>query len=157
MSNEDMEHRARRVSLYQSQKMNHDAISQLFDQEQKEALEQQEQRNRIIQETEQEKLKLIEEIEQKDICDTVIASKKYEILQQIQEVLKKDEKIYDDAEKLAYYLRKEYFDQIPPNSENTVIIIATQKGDKWAFHVQQLPDPIDLTKIKKIDIIMKED
>lgn len=111
--------------------------------------------NKFLENKNKQKQK-IQEAELQQLGQEAIASKKLEILQKIDEELKKMSREYDTSEKLAYYLRKEYFDQIPPNSENSLIIIANQQGDKWAFHVQQSPESIDLTKIKKIDIIMKD-
>ena len=142
---EDFEHRARRVKLYKEQKLSHDSISQIFANEQQQALE--------AQETQIQQQKIIEETE---IQEETVASKKYEVLQRIDEEIKKLETRYDDAESLAYYLRKEIFDRIPANSDNSILIIATQLGDKWSFKVQALPNKLDINKIKRIDIV-KED
>jgi len=146
MSLEDFEHRNRRVKMYKEQKLSHDSISQIF------ANEEQVQEAQIQQNQEQQRA-----IEETEIQEETVASKKYEVLQRIDEEIKKLETRYDDAEKLAYYLRKEYFDRIPPNSDNSLLIIATQQGNLWSFKVTALPNPIyDLTKIKRIDIL-KED
>lgn len=140
---EDFEHRQRRVKMFKFQNMSHDAISNVFQQEfdSLQTKQGQQQQKRAIEET---------EIQQQTELDL----KKAEVLDRINEEVKKMETVYDDAETLAYYLRKDYFDRVQPNSDNTVIIIATQKSDKWCFQVTCLPNPIyDLTKITSINIV----
>lgn len=147
MASEDMEHRQRRVGMYQSQKMNHGQISAIFDQEQKQALELQEQQRRAVQEAQ------IQEASQTEIHES-----KMRILQKTEEELAKMENVYDDAQKLAYFLRTKYFDGFPSKSGNSIIIIANQiEGDKWSFHAQVQPYTIDLNKLSEIKIVMKED
>jgi hypothetical protein len=153
ISNEDFAHRARRVSLYQSQKMNHEAISQLFEQEQKAEQAQQIQKKEQIQETAFQHSLNTELVEQQ----RVINQKKLEILERTSTELAKMETHYDNAETLAHYLRKEYFEHIPPNGDNTLLIIATQHGELWAFKVQVMPYPIKPNKIDEIRILMKNE
>lgn len=149
---EDSEHTARRVFLFKNQNMPHEAIDTLFESEQKAELEQQEQRKQTVQEVKVQKAIDLELSQQQ----AEINDKKMKILETTEQEIKKMEKTYDDAETLAYFLRKDYFDRIPPNTENSVIIIGTQKGKDWSFLVQATPNPIDISKIKKIDIIQEE-
>ena len=146
MQNEDQIHRSRRVSLYQSQHMNHEAISQLFESEAKAEQIQQEQQRRAVQESQ------IQEASQTEIHEL-----KMRILQKTEEELAKMQNQYDDAQKLAYFLRTKYFDGFPSKLGNSIIIIANQiEGDKWSFHAQVQPHTIDLNKLSEIKIIMKD-
>jgi len=148
---EDFELTKRRVQLAKSG-MSQNAITELFESEQQAEFDKQNQR--IEQKKQVEETQILETIDAEQQFE--INKRKIENLKQINDELKKMEKTYDYAESLAYYLRKEIFNRIPANSDNSIIIIATQKGDLWSFKVQALPNKLDINKIKRIDIV-KED
>lgn len=153
MNSEDFVHRQRRISLYQSQHMNHGAISDLFQKEEEEALQKAEQQKRQVQESTIQQ-SINSELSQQQ---AEINEKKMDILNKTEEKINKISEVYQDSEKLANHLQTEYFDKIQPNSETSVFIVATRKSDgEWDFHVQTMPSSIDISKIKRIDII-KED
>ena len=161
---EDYEYRKRRVEMYQKQHLSHDAISEIFEHEVSEKQRMQimelEKTNNDALVDAQNQLKIIQEIEEldnKDMRDELVASKKIEILEMIQSQLEDMQKTYELENKLAYHLRKEVFDKIPPNTENSIIIIVTQNGDKWGIHVTHTPNLIDVKKIYKINVVMNDD
>jgi hypothetical protein len=137
MNLEDYEHRARRVKMFREQKLSHDLISQIFAEEQQEQLAQQEQQ--------QSQLKQINESQ---IQEETINSKKFEVLQKIQEAVVEMSKMsYADA--LASKLKRELFDKlVEENSEFTAIIVANyHKNGKLGFDVKLIPNFIDFNRI----------
>jgi len=153
MDMEDIEHRSRRVKMFREQHLSHDLISQIFAQEEQESIAQQaEQLKQLTQETHQ--------IEETAIKNSIFEEQQYEInklkldtLKRIDEETKKLETTYDDAETLAYYLRKDIFNHVPANSNQTIIIVAVQEADKWLFKVFARPEQIDVNKIMRVNLI----
>jgi hypothetical protein len=137
MALEDYEHRARRVAMFREQKLSHDLISQIFAEEQQEQLAQQAEQHSQLKAT-----------EKTQILDETIASKKFEVLQKIQEsVSELNNFAYSDA--LASKLKRELFDKlIEENQEFTAIVIANyHKDGKLGFDVKLIPRHIDFNRI----------
>jgi len=139
-------------------KMGHDKMSwnmdlEDFEQEEKEQLAQQtEQLKQLTQQTQQ--------IEETEIKNYILEEQQYEInklkldtLKRIDEEMKKLETRYDDAETLAYYLRKDVFEHIPANTNETIIVVAVQEADKWIFKVFARPEQVDADKIMRVNLI----
>jgi hypothetical protein len=148
MANEDFEHRARRISLYQSQHMNHEAISQLFESEEQAKLEKQHEEERQHREEQRQ----IAETEQQE----AIKSKKFEVMQKIEETVSELGKTVD-SDILANYLKQEVFDKLAQQTnECQILIIATLKDGNCNLKIQLNPDIVPFDKICEIKIITKE-
>lgn len=145
IQNEDQEHRARRISLYQSQHMNHGAISQLFEQEEKQALE-------LKESKAQSERRAIEETEVQETLNC----KKHEILEQISESVTELSK-HEDSEILASYLKKKVFDPITNQTDECqILILANWKNGNITYLVQVNPNVIPLDQIETVKIVAKD-
>lgn len=116
--------------------------------------------DRAIEEKEmlrkKEELRQIAETEQKSIEQEAINSKKYELLQKIDESVTELSK-HEDSDILASYLKQKVFDPITNQTDECqIVLIMNWKNGNITYHVQANPNVIPFNQISEVKIIAKE-